>query len=382
MPYLNAPTHQAVIKSNNKCMILEELWKNSPISRTNLAKSTGLNKATITNLINELSAEGYIAEVGQQSSRIGRASNLIMFNDKIGVCCGINISSVKISVILCDVYARILWRSDFDFDDSFQPQPLLERVASEIESGVASLPPGTCSKLLGIGVGLPSLVKRESGIMYGTPSLQWENLPIKDFFFQRFRVPVYTDTISNNSVIGEKWFGAARDYSNVIYLSIGRGIGAGILIRGELYSGAEGYAGDVSHMVIDPDGPLCPCGKRGCWEVLGTSYTLGRGEIQNLTLQAEAHDPKAIELLGEIGRNIGIGVANLVHVLNPNLVLIGGSMARAGKWILNPCINEMKAELWPYVFESTTVRFSELKEDSGVIGSATRVIEHIFISEI
>lgn len=381
MPYLNAPSHQAVIKSNNKCMILRELWKNSPISRTNLAKATGLNKATITNLINELSKEGYITDVGLQSSRVGRSSNLIMFNDRIGLCCGVSFSSLKITVILCDVFARILWRDDFDFDSAMEPRQLMERIAADIETGTGELSPQRPANLLGIGIGLPSLVKRDKGEMYSSPSITWDNMPFKEFFTKRFQVPVFTDTISNNSVIGEKWFGAAQNDGNVIYLSVGRGIGAGVLINNELYSGAEGYAGDVSHMVIDPSGPVCPCGKRGCWEVMGTAYPLKRGEVQELTRLAEAHDPQAIETFGRIGRNIGIGIANLVHILNPSLVLIGGSLAQAGKWILNPCVNQLKAELWPYVYSGTTVRFSELKEDSGVIGSATRVIESIFVPE-
>ncbi|MDO4345184.1 MAG: ROK family transcriptional regulator [Eubacteriales bacterium] len=380
MAYITEPTHQMVIKMNNKSRILTELWKNSPISRSNLAKLTGLNKATITNLVKELDEEGYIAEVGRQSSRVGRASDLIMFNDEIGMCCGVAISTYNIRVILCDAYARTLWRSDWAFERSGQPQTIMERIASEIKKGIDEIDGSKKRKLRGIGIGLPSLVERESGVMYGTPNIvNWSNIPVKDFFARRFQVPVFLDTISNNAVIGEKWFGAAQNDDNVIYLSIGQGIGAGILTNGRLYSGAGGYAGDISHMVIDPSGPVCPCGKRGCWEVMGTTYTLMPQTIDELTEKADMRDIHAIEVLGSIGRSIGIGVANLVRVLNPSLVLIGGSMARAGKWIMNPCVNQMKTELWTYVFDGMNVRFSELGDDSGVIGSATRVIEAMLV---
>jgi len=171
--------------------------------------------------------------------------------------------------------------------------------------------------------------------------------------------------------------GVAKDTDNAVYLYVGYGIGAGILLNGQLFRGAEGFAGDIGHMVIDPGGPACPCGKRGCWEVMASSIVTGCS-FRELREAAERGESDAISMLVTIGQNLGLGIANLINVLNPSLVIIGGGAADAGNWILTTCKNTVQERIWPMVWERTRIELTSLGNQAELIGALTRVIETLF----
>ncbi|NMB91138.1 MAG: ROK family protein [Chloroflexi bacterium] len=373
---------QTLIKESNKRKIIRTLWENSPVSRTGLAYLTGLNKATITNLMAEIVAEGMVTNVGQQKSSAGRSPNLIMFNENYGICAGVLIRPHIIVASISNVFAKILWQKDFLYSEKDDPIDVLQEVASMLREGVAA-----CSeistRLLGIGIGTASLLRQSDDMMYAVHSTtKWYNVPIGDFFRQNFKVPIWVDTVSNNAIVGEKYFGAARNISNAVFLSIGNGIGGGLLINGHLYRGVSGFAGDIGHFVVDPNGPQCRCGKRGCWEVMASALALSGGtSLDTAVREAESGNVAYITALNNIGQNIGRGIANLVRVLNPQKIILGGDIIVAGKWVMNPCRTELQTKLWPFVWESTQVEFAGLGKDSAILGCFTRVIEQLFCLE-
>jgi predicted NBD/HSP70 family sugar kinase len=371
--------NQALIKESNKRKIIRALWENSPVSRTGLAHITQLNKATITNLINEIIAEGMVTNVGQQKSSAGRASNLIMFNENYGICGGVVIRHPVITVAVSNVFAKVLWEKDFHYPQDDDPMHVLQHVAELLREGIAACS-NVSSRLLGIGISTASLLRQPDDMMYAIhSSLKWYNVPIGEYFRQQFNVPLWVDTASNNSMLGEKYFGIAKDFSNAIFLSVGLGIGAGILVNGHLYRGANGFAGDIGHFVIDPDGPVCRCGKRGCWEILGSALTLPpEVTLEDAVREAENGNAKYISMLNNIGKNLGRGIANLVRVLNPECVILGGDIVIAGKWVMNPCRIELKTSLWPFVWDCTRVEFAGLGNQSSIIGCFTHVIKQLF----
>ena len=163
----------------------------------------------------------------------------------------------------------------------------------------------------------------------------------------------------------------------MIYLSVGYGIGAGIVVNGKQCRGSEGFAGDVGHMVIDPNGPQCPCGKKGCWEVMASSIA-AEESFKSLAEKAESGDPAAISMLNKIGCNLGIGISNLINVLNPQLVVLGGEVVHAGKWVMNPCRSTVQERAWPWVVEHTKIDFSGVTGEyaASVVGTMTKVIEY------
>lgn len=365
--------NQSRMKRQNRTSVIYALWKNSPISRTGLAKVTGLNKATITSIVSSLEEEGMIVPSGSLKANVGRAQNLLMFNEQYGLCAGIVFRAPVMKIAISNIRAKILWSKDLPFSSSQSPLDVLAQMADLLEEGLA-----TCraysGNLLGIGVGTASLLWPYDKMLYAIHSINWRNIPVVEYLQHRFCVPIIADTTSNNAILGEKHFGAAKDMDHAIYLSVGYGIGGGILLEGQLYRGSNGFAGDLGHYVIDPSGPPCPCGKRGCWEVMASSIA-PQEPFEKLADASEQGDGASIAALAQIGRNLGIGISNLINIFDPQLVVLGGDVVRAGDWVMVPCRNTVKEQVWPWVWDRTRIEFSNL---SGLVGCFTRVIELLF----
>lgn len=372
----NTVINQALMKEKNRSLVAYTLWRNSPISRTGLAKATGLNKATITNIVSELVDEGMVINCGSLQGNIGRAQNLIMFNEDYGLCGSIIIKANTIILAVGNLRAKLLWSEDMPFSNDEQPSEVIRRAALHLEAGIKSCE-GKAGKLIGIGVGTASLLRHDDDMLYAIHSIDWHNVSVMEYLRHHFNVPVLGDTVANCSAIGEKYFGIAEDKTDVIYLSIGYGIGGGITVNGKQCHGSEGFAGDIGHMVIDPNGPLCPCGKKGCWEVMASTIASGES-FEALSEKADSGDVKAISMLNKMGVNLGIGIANLISILNPQLVVLGGEVINAGKWIMNPCRNTVQERVWPWVMERTKIEFSGVGGEymAGIVGTMTKVIEY------
>ena len=368
--------NQALMKEKNQRLVAYTLWRNSPISRTGLAKKTGLNKATITNIIADLTEGGMVKCCGALQGNVGRAQNLIMFNEEYGMCGSIIIRPNTIFLAVGNLRAKILWSQELHFSVSELPTEVIKRTAECLDGGIKSCK-SKSGRLIGIGVGTASLLRHDDDMLYAIHSIDWHNISVLDYLRHYFNVPILADTVSNCSAIGERYFGIAEDVSDMIYLSVGYGIGAGIVVNGKQCRGSEGFAGDVGHMVIDPNGPQCPCGKKGCWEVMASSIA-AEESFKSLAEKAESGDPAAISMLNKIGCNLGIGISNLINVLNPQLVVLGGEVVHAGKWVMNPCRSTVQERAWPWVVEHTKIDFSGVTGEyaASVVGTMTKVIEY------
>jgi glucokinase-like ROK family protein len=218
---------------------------------------------------------------------------------------------------------------------------------------------------LGIGLGVPGLVDTRQGSLEFAPNLGWNDVPLRSMWTRRFDLPVFVENEANTAALGEYYFGVAQDVENLIYLSAGIGLGGGIIVNGSLFRGSSGYAGEVGHMTVDPNGELCGCGKRGCWEtVVGPRAIVRRvtraieshgepsqisslvgGELSEINMDivvqaARAGDPVARTALEEVGVQLGIGIANLINAFNPELVVLGGALS-LGSELLLPVIKEI-----------------------------------------
>ena len=375
-----AASHQSTIKAVNKKRVIRALWENSPVSRTGLARLTGLNKATITNLIGEIEADGMIRNVGQQHGPgAGRNANLIMLNERYGVCAAITVRTREFTVSIGNIFAETLWERKLCHTPADNPMDVLERTAALLHEGIAACS-AVSSRLFGICIGAGSLVRHPDDMIYAMHStLKWYNVPLGEFFRSRFAVPIRVDTGSNFAMLGEVYFGSAKGVSNALFITSGLGIGGSLLIDGQIYRGANGFAGDIGHFSIDPNGPLCPCGNRGCWEIMGSALALAPDlPLDEAIRRAEQGDVGCIGQFSRIGQNLGRGIANLTRVLNPERVIIGGDIVLAGKWVMNPCRTELQTRLWPFVWERTELQFSTLGNRSILFGCYAGVLEPLF----
>ncbi|HEB01406.1 MAG TPA: ROK family protein [Candidatus Portnoybacteria bacterium] len=233
-------------------------------------------------------------------------------------------------------------------------------------------------EIVGLGIGVPGPVDIQKGLVHFLPNLPgWQKVPLKKILEKELSLPVSLDNDSNCFVLAETRFGAAQGYQNVIGLTLGTGLGGGIIINGEIYHGANGLAGEIGHMVIVAEGLKCNCGNRGCLEqyVSGSALVLKYKKLTGqektpLEIEKESEQKKkpALKVIEETGYYLGLGLANLINILNPEIIVLGGGVART-KTLYSPTIREMKKRVFP-LGQKTPVVISKLGREAGIIGAA------------
>lgn len=298
---------------------------------------------------------------------------------KKGYLVGIDIGGTKIAVVLADARGRILRSSDFLIRHDKKPAysiQLLIQVIHELKKE---------SPLAGIGVGSPGPVNPQSGKIPWSPNLAgWEGLPIGRILTREFRVPVFIENDANAAVVCEKQFGQGRGKNDLIYITVSTGIGGGLILSGQLYSGHNFCGGELGHMTIVPGGDLCKCGKRGCLEAYASGTAIAKmGHMSSKILKekAEKGNRKAVHIFAEAGRYLGIGIGNLINLLNPEIIILGGGVmkgnGKAVRTLWKSMIQSAKKESWPLPFKGCKIVRSRIVNYVGALGAASLVLEKL-----
>lgn len=231
-------------------------------------------------------------------------------------------------------------------------------------------------RIIGIGCGFPGVVDVRTGIIGRAPHYPtWKQVPFRRMLAQKFKLPVVLDNDANLNAVGEMLWGAAKGLKNFIMITLGTGIGGGIVINGEVFHGDAGYAGEIGHIVIEREGVLCDCGNLGCWEEYAAAGFLkkhaGGGKLAEEI--ARAGDKKALELWREFGRNFAIGLNSLINVLGITTFVIGGGVARASDLFIKHVRAEIKSRAYPQNYKSLKLIKSKLIDSAGILGAAAAV---------
>ncbi len=352
---------QVLVRRLNTALILEHLRKAGRLSRAALSASTGLNRSTVSSIISELLEASLVRETDEQASTGGRPGLLVEINPAGGAAIGVELGVDVLSVILTDFVAGVLWRERIASDPTEAQAVILERVESLVQQAI-DLAANEGLKLRGIGLGVPGLVDLHEGRLIFAPNLHWHDVPLRARWMQKFAVPVFVENEANAAALGEYYFGNTHTAHHLIYLSANVGLGGGIIIDGRLFRGKGGYGGEIGHMMIDPQGELCGCGKRGCWETLvgpqamvqriqlaihngahTTIPALAGGDLSTLTnstaikalaTAALTGDAVALDALDYVAHHLGIGIANLINIFNPELIILGGALNLLSRFLL------------------------------------------------
>jgi predicted NBD/HSP70 family sugar kinase len=249
------------------------------------------------------------------------------------------------------------------------------------------------TRLLGIGIGISGFVDRATGTLIYSPILGWEGVEIAKSLEEEYNIPVFVDNDVNALTLAELWYGAGRHFQNFICVTIGEGIGAGIVIEGHLYEGAAGGAGEIGHTCLDPSGPRCRCGEAGCLEVFASdtfltrraqeALQMGQGLFQSpapeeLLAAARRGDPIAQGIFAEMGRHLGLGLKNVINLLNPEAVILGGERINAYTFFGPALEEEVHKHAFPQEAKELRILLAELGEAGWIIGSATLALSSIF----
>ncbi len=391
---------QNLVRKFNTAVVLNTIRHRAPLSRAEVAKYTGLNRSTVSQIINTLLERKLVQETILQSDRVGRPGLLLELNPSGGFAIGIEIGVDYLSLVVTDFLANVLWRQRIKSNEHDSIDEILERAYLMTEEGLQK---GNSLNLkpLGIGLGVPGLVDLSQGELKFAPNLGWSDIPLTRLWSQRFNLPVFVDNEAKAAALGEYYFGTAQSKNNFIFLTAGVGLGSGIMIDGKLFRGSHGFASEVGHMIMDPQGELCGCGKHGCWEtqvspravirrfretlrqgVPSTVLHAADNDLDNVMFEtivdaALKGDSAAIIAMQEVGERLGFGIANLVNIFNPEMVILGGELNYASELIL-PVVrrviteNAMKLEN-----QGLKVEASAHGRDACVMGAIALVLDDI-----
>lgn len=392
---------QALVRQINLSLIMHILRTQAPISRAALSQATKLNKTTVSNLINELNAHGFVRELGMLSSGTGRPATLLTLNPAAGYILSCEIGVDFLEVLVTDFAPEVIWQvkepTSPDASQGVIFEHMLALLHQAIEKGKSA-----ANNLLGIAVGVPGMVDHTTGTLLFAPNLKWRNVPLLTMLEQEsFGAPIFVDNEANMAALGEHYFGAAQGYSDILYLSGNVGLGGGFLRNGLLCRGANGVAAEYGHMTIDPQGELCNCGNYGCWEtlvsqnglfkqvlkaiqngetgILAEKLQAGREQlsVEMIVAAAQAGDPLALRSLEEVGRFLGIGIASLLNALNPEIVVLGGIISIASEFLF-PVVNaEIQKRALPWNREYVKVVRAAHGSDACVKGGIATVYQSV-----
>ncbi|QAY68610.1 ROK family protein [Paenibacillus protaetiae] len=369
----------------NTSIVLDSVLKHAPLSRAQISEMTGLNKATVSSLVQDLIDGHLIIETGPGQSSGGRKPVMLVFNATAGYAVGIDLGVNYIRGILTDLEGAVVSEHELDMNHH-EPDFALNQLISCIEQ-LMDLAPDSPYGIVGIGLGVPGIVDDEGSILFA-PNMQWRKVDLRRMLEERFSLPVTIDNEANAGAQGEQKYGAGRGIAHQIYVSVGIGIGTGIILNKELYKGASGFSGELGHLSIEYDGKPCRCGNKGCWELYASENALlqqaaelglpGSSSLSNLIKAAEAGDKQVQSLFEEIGSYLGAGISSIINVFNPDIVIIGNRMSRAKAW-LEPSLQRAVAErTLSYHHERVKLTFAELQDQSAVRGAAYYAISHFF----
>ncbi len=387
-----------LIKEINRNLVLNLIKSRGPISRTDIARLSSLSLATVSSITADFISSGLVHEMGEGESTGGRRPVLLRLNYQAGFVVGVKLMEQVITSALTDLDASVLhYRvTPLTTDAGRDPTSVLRAITQAIENTIVEAEVDR-PRVLGIGIGMAGIVDGEAGVCRYSPFFGWRDVAIAEPVADHFGLPVYLENDVNTLTIAEQWFGYGHGVDHFVVVTVGRGVGAGIVVNGQFYRGALGGAGELGHITLQKNGLPCDCGKRGCLETLTSDPALVRqaraaitlGEqtaltkTDSLTLEAiaaaaEAGDGLARRLLGEAGHWLGIGIAHLVNVLNPQMVIVGGEGVRAGEWRFGPMREAIRQHAFDGLADELEIIIEPSGDETWARGAACVVLGEIF----
>ena len=393
---------QTRLKQHNIDLVISRINKDAPITKKEIVKKTGLSFAKVNSITMNLLSIGLIKETGKAESNGGRPSAMYKINPNFGYIISCELSHKKINTIVVDLNAKIISKHSVAFDIKLGKDSLISKILEcikiELENTKFSI-----DKIIGIGIAVAGLVNPQNGMSTPFPHLvDWGDIALKDIVEKAFGLYCYIENVANAAALAELNYGVKKEVDNILALNVGSGIGLGIILDGRLYHGITGSAGELGHITVDENGPLCMCGNVGCLETLASTTavviqakemlikqvvsrltTLANGNPDNIDFKlicesAFQGDKLAFSLLDEMGRNLGEGIVTLINLLNPKKIIVGGEVCYAKEMVMRSILNVVQKRALEIPRKVAEIVFSTIGSDAGIIGATVPVIEHYF----
>ena len=393
----------SLIKKVNMTLILDVIRKKGPISRIEIAELTNLTPATVTNITSELIDSKLIVEgeVGESSG--GRKPIMLRIRSDYYRVIGVYIGARKIKIMVSDLMANSKYNKEISYEESdISYEEIAEIMEAEIKS-IKEKYENQGKKVVGIGIGINGIVDTANGVLIFAPNLSWRNVRIKEELENKFNIPVFVDNNTRTMALGESWFGTGKNSNNFFCMNIDYGVGGSFFLEDKIYRGISFGAGEIGHTTVDINGEMCSCGNRGCLETVASVKSLRKkvyeGYISNkksmifegrqinsiedihsayIFEAANMGDEFAISLIRQVGEKIGIGIANIINTLNPELVIINGEIISTGEILLEPIRQTVLERGFRSSVNATKIVLSKLGSIAYLKGAVALATQHIF----
>ncbi|WP_116998105.1 ROK family transcriptional regulator [Desertimonas flava] len=382
-----------LIREINQAIVLNAVRMRRAVSRTEIAKQTGLGLPTVSGITAELVDAGLLVEresdatapgsSATASSALGRRPVLLSLNAAAGYAIGAKITERQVVAVLTDLDANVVARHDLSLK-----RRDIDAVVDAIGQCADALTPSADGRPIhGAGVGLAGVIDRDRGEVRHATYSDWESVPLASLLSERLGRPVVVDNDVNALVAAEQWFGAGRGIADFVTVSVGRGIGLGLVLDGRLYRGAHGGAGEFGHIKVMADGPACPCGSRGCLEALASEPAIAAAvsaakgtklTITKVLALAASGDDDALRAYADAGRLLGTAIGNLLNVLNPRVVVLAGEGTRGCPFQLAAMREAMEAAAFDGIADDLELVVEPWDDEAWARGAASLLLGELF----
>lgn len=364
------PADQVTMRRSNLALVLRHLRDAGPRSRARISVDTGLNRGTVSSLVTELIDRGLVREGDlQRGGSVGRPGQTVELDGRGIGGIGVEINVDYVTALVLDLAGAVVFDERVALDVQALPPEIVLDAVTDLAARALDHCAGAAVTPVGMTLAVPALVDTDSGVVAFAPNLHWRKVAAVDGLVERLTArlgppafPVRVDNDANLAALGEFAMGGEAGTPDLVYLTGETGVGGGVMVDGRLLRGAEGFSGEIGHMSLNPNGNMCGCGRRGCWETMVGLAALLRlaatpddpvcdpsldleQRLEVLRRRAQDGDRRTLEALELVGAALGLGASILINVFNPRVLVLGGYFASLGEHLLEPLLDEMRGRV-------------------------------------
>ena len=382
----------------NRSMVFDLIRRKGPISRAEIARTIGLSIPTVMKITEEFSHKQFVQDVGKGESSGGKRPELLELIPDSKYIIGVGVGRSKTNVLMMNLAGEVFIREIMETGGTVVPEVWISRLIRVIENVIreSGLPE---KQILGMGIGMPGILDEESGKVLFSPDFKWENVDMLTPIRERFKMDITIENANRALAMGEYYFGAGVDSRNFLVVNLGHGIGSAIMREGEFYRGSSGSSGEIGHIILEKNGPKCNCGNKGCLEAIASGNAIARdakiavlegnaskimelvnGDINRIEAKtvfeaAQLGDQMAIQITERAMQYIGIGLANYINLLDPDLIILFGGLTNAGDIFLKKIKEVLRERQMKFAGRQVKLVISQMGENGTAVGSASLVLK-------
>lgn len=389
--------NKELVRDLNRTLVLNEIRKRGPISRTEIAQNTGLSLSSITRIVDELIEQGFVYEQGEGESTGGRKPIYLLFNSDYGYVVGIKIEVKRVIFTLSDLNGEITKKMVRSYPRGSSHETVMDIILDELVALISNCKTKNI-KILGVGIGVSGLVDTETGVLINSSLLGWNNVSFKSTIQEVIDIPVIVDNDVNAYTLAEMMYGAGKNLNSFLLVEWGIGIGSGIVLDGKIYRGDFGGAGEIGHTILEKDGKPCYCGQKGCLEryaneefIVNRALQLAKDDqdsklfhedaekiwIDEVREAAKMGDRSAIRAYDEAAHNLGLALVSAVNLFNISTIILSGEAANAGEFVFPTILDSVRNSFFSNYID-INVKKSQLGDKGWELGTSALVLRELF----